>query len=283
MDTNQKSQKRITIQHIRGKIRSTLNAAEESHPFNKKNFVSMRSLTFLWIVGDTESDLHDLLRQEIRQIVNDVRSVRVIRSSVEDFLSDSFDAALYQKLYEGIDSASRNYVNIDLNHPMICPIFTDGCFKNENTTQRIANACLSVQRALFKRHRYAEWSPFLLYEDENVDETIQQFSGVRYFMGQIMKDSRERHYECCHPCCTLSDVNQQGMAISLEQAAKTIVMMTVFRNSECKNSELMDSVIGKILVNEGDDWFFTARAVSICEPVQSIMLNRLLAVHQNFL
>ncbi len=272
-----------TISPVRRKLFSTLNAAEEQHPFNKKNFVSMNSITFLWIIGEMNNDLEELLKQELRQIVNDVRSVRVIHSQMEEFESLSAGENLYQKFYDGIERASRNYLNIDLNHPVICPIFMSGCFQKENSSQAFTEVCLTVQRALLKRHRYAEWSPFLLYEDENVDETACQFHGVQYFMNLIMKDSRDRHYECCHPCCVISDVNQQGMAISAVQAAKTIVMLSVFRNSSCQNEELMESVIGKILEGEKGNWFFTARAVSICEPVQSIMLNRLLAVHRIFM
>lgn len=259
-------------------LNSIMESVESQHPFSKKNFVSMQKLVFLWIVGDTDDQLEKLLETEVRRIVDDERVVWMIRSNAEHINEEE----IYQKFYEGIDCASRNYLSVDMDHLMVCPIFLPGCFKSIADGESFAKACLFVQQEMRKRHRYPEWSPFVLLHDEKVDMTRLQLQAVVRFMNQIIEDGRSNFRDCCCPSCVISDVNERGQEISNEQKAKIIVMLTVFRNTTCENEDPLNTIL--LPVSKGDEeYFFTARAISICEPVKSLMLNRLLAVHNHFL
>lgn len=260
------------------KLNFLLDSVESQHPFSKKNFAVMQKLVFLWVIGDTDQQMGKLLETEIQRIVEDERTIWIIYSDAENITEKD----IYQKFYEGIDCASRNYLNIDMDHLMVCPIFLPGCFKKQEDGERLTKACLFVQQEMRRRHRYPEWSPFVLLHDENVDMTRVQLRSTIQFMNAVIEDGRNNFRDCCCPCCVISDVNERGQEISAEQKAKVIVMLTVFRNTMCENGDLLKSIL--LPVSKGDEeYFFTARAISICEPVKSLMLNRLLAVHNHFL
>lgn len=255
-----------------------LESVESQHPFSKKNFASMQKLVFLWVIGDSDGRMGKLLETEIQRIVEDERTIWIIHSNAENITGEE----TYQKFYEGIDCASRNYLSVDMDHLMFCPIFLPGCFQKTEDGERFTQACLFVQREMRKRHRYPEWSPFVFLHDENVDMTRTQLRSTVQFMNAVIEDGRSNFRDCCCPSCLISDVNERGQEISAEQKAKVIVMLTVFRNTMCENGELLNSIL--LPVSKGDEeYFFTARAISICEPVKSLMLNRLLAVHNHFL
>lgn len=263
---------------MKNKLSSILKSTESQYPFNKNNFVSMKKLVFLWIVGNSEDDIKNLLANEVQGIVEDARTIWIFQSDGNNLHGEE----IYRTIYEGIDCASRNYLNVDMDHLMICPLFLPGCFQKEQNGEQFIQACLFVQQEMKKRHRYLEWSPFSLLDDEKVDMTRTQVSAVVRFMETIMEDGRNSYHDCCCPCCVIFDVNEKGQEISVEQKVKIIVMLTVFRNTACENEGPMSTVLMPLSKTESD-YFFTARAISICEPVKSLMLNRLLAVHNYFL
>lgn len=261
------------------KLDAILESAEAQHPFSKNNFISMKRLVFLWIIGDREKQMKQLLQREIRQIVEDEKMICMIESEAGAVDGNE----IYNAFYEGVRIASHNYLSIDMDNPIICPIFLPGCFGSEADAECFANAGLVLQREFGKRQRYPEWRPFMLLKDENVSMTRTQVRAVTGFIETVAEYGRtEQQRECCSPCCVITDLNEWGQEISLEQRAKTIVMLTVFRNTDCQNSENVSTLL--LPAQKGNrEYFFTARAVSICEPVKSLTLNRLLAVHEKFL
>lgn len=254
-----------------------LESVEAQHPFSKKNFVFLKRLVFLWVIGEDEQ-IEVFLRTEIQSIVEDKRTIWIIRSNLADLETDE----IYQKFYEGIECASRNYLSIDMDHLMVCPVFLPGCFACDEAGEKLKQASVYVQREMRKRHRYLMWSPFILINDEKIEMTRKQMNASVHFMEEIIQEGRKNFQDCCCPACVISDVNEFGQAISVEQKAKIIVMLTVFRNTDCQNGETIN-VPMQPLARGDQKYFFTARAISICEPVKSLMLNRLLAVHNCFL
>ena len=261
---------------VKEKLDLILESAEAQHPFSKKNYVFMRKLVFLWIVGN-DNQIVQYLKSEIQSIVEDRRSIWIIHSDP----SDITDKDIYHKIYEGIECASTNYLGVDMDHLMVCPILLKGCFEQKENAEHFTQAAVYVQEEMKKRHRYIEWSPFVLTSDEDIDMTRNQIQFSVQFMERIMEEGRKAFLDCCCPACVISDVNEIGQAISIEQAAKIIVMLTVFRNTSCENEDTLASIMMPVQEYERE-YFFSARAVSICEPVKSLMLNRLLAVHRCF-
>lgn len=262
---------------VEEKLNLILESAETQHPFSKKNYIFMRKLVFLWIVGD-DNQIQQFLKSEIRSIVEDRRAIWIIHSNPSD-IADKKD--IYNRFYEGIECASQNYLGVDMEHLIICPIFLKGCFEQKESEAHFTQAAVYVQDEMKKRHRYIEWSPFILISDEEIYMTRNQIQSSVRFMERIMEEGRKAFLNCCCPACVISDVNEEGQAISVEQIAKIIVMLTVFRNTECENEDNLASIMMPLMENE-KEYFFSARAVSICEPVKSLMLNRLLAVHRCF-
>lgn len=266
------------VLEIEKKLDSILDSAESQHPFSKKNFVFMKKLVFLWIVGEQDEEMKKFLETEIQQIVEDERTVRIIQSRAEKLKGES----VYTEIYNGIDCAARNYLSVDMDHMIICPIFLPGCFEKEGSCGEFTQACLYMQQEMGKRHRYPEWNPYVLLQDEKIDMTKRQIQSVLQFMNMILDDGRKNFRDCCSPGCVISDRNELGQEISVEQKAKIIVMLAAFRNTNCENENTLSTVMLPISKSE-QEYFFTARAISICEPVKSLTLNRLLAVHHYFL
>ncbi|MCD7868234.1 MAG: hypothetical protein LUG62_08625 [Clostridiales bacterium] len=261
---------------VREKMERILEAADSQYPFSKRNFVALRKFVFLWIVGDAAEELGNLLRTEIRQIVDDERTICIIHSQAGSITGEE----ILEKFLRGYELVKTNNLAVDSDHIMICPVFLTGCF--QDTDEKVfARAALYIQRQMRLRHRYLEWNPFVLTLDWEIRITINQLRGTVCFMDTVMEDGRENFLDCCFPACVISDVNEKGHEVSAEQKAKIIVMLTVFRNTRCENEATVSSTLLPVQKGESD-YFFTARAISVCEPVKSLTLNRLLAVHNEF-
>lgn len=260
-----------------GKLNEILEAAEAQHPFSHINFVSIRKLTFLWIIGNNAQEMGRLLTEERRKIVDDERTICIIHNDAGRISGQE----VYEQFRKGIDRAGQNYLNVDLFQLMVCPVFLPGCFETEEEKEQFQEAVLYLQKEMAERQIYLEWSPFLLVEHERVHVLREQVYRVTDLMETIMEDGRLRNRNCCCPCCLISDINERGLAISNEQKAKIILMLTVFRNTACENGQFLDTVFQPLQEGE-QDYFFTGRAISICEPVKSLVLNRFLAIHKFF-
>ena len=69
-DSEEKSQ-------LEKKLESILNDAEEQKTFNSQNFVSLKTLVFIWVIGSETScrKAELLFKEEIKKIVSDIRTV----------------------------------------------------------------------------------------------------------------------------------------------------------------------------------------------------------------
>ena len=275
MGSNFAQTERKTVE-IEEKLNLLLESVEQQHPFSKQNFVFINKLVFLWIIGKDDR-MDELLKTEMQSIIGDTRAMWVIHSNIEEIT----EQGIYTKFYEAIDCASKNYLNVDIDHMMVCPIFLSDCFEGEGSEERFTQAALYVQREMRRRHRYLEWSPFILLDDEKIEQTQKQMAASIYVMEALIEEGKKNFQACCCPACVISDVNEHSQAISEEQKAKVIIMLIVFRNTQCQNGQNLNAVMSPISENE-KEYFFTARAISICEPVRSLVLNRLLAVHNYF-
>ena len=83
---------------VKEKLDLILESAEAQHPFSKKNYVFMRKLVFLWIVGN-DNQIVQYLKSEIQSIVEERRSIWIIHSDP----SDITDKDIYHKIYEAIE------------------------------------------------------------------------------------------------------------------------------------------------------------------------------------
>ena len=266
---------------IQEKLTELLDQAERMHPFGKNNFVALQKLTFLWIIGDNKDSLDKLeedIKYETREIVRDIRTVCIIPT----LRSDLFEKTLYQSVSDYLDKVSGEGLELkNLFEVIICPVLlseeTDMC----EDSQIISENCLCAQRELRKRSRSIEWHPFLVLRDKEVDYNRRQVKIFLSAMNDIIADARKSHQQNCFPCCLLSDINERGQGISMEQNAETLVMMMAFQNTVCEDEADMRTVLQPLGTGD-EDYFFTARAISIGEPVQSILLNRMLAVHNRF-
>ena len=261
-------------------LEDILKQVEEQHPFNKSNFVSMEKMAFLWLIGkDAEQlqEMYHLLQAEIRRIVDDERTMCIISSVAGEIKEEN----IFQIFYDVIECAADDYLEVDLLQLKVCPVFLPGCLLKEDEAKRIAFSCIRLQREMRKHNLSMEWDPYLIIESRNVDNSRNQVNLLTALMMTIMNYGLSIYQECCYPCCLISDLSEKGQRISLEQSAKIVVMLTVFRNTNCKDETPLDTIIRPIKKTDRD-YFFTARAISICEPVKSLMLNRMLAVHEMF-
>ena len=264
---------------IEKKLESILNDAEEQRGFNSQNFLSLETMIFIWIIGsETSSKNAELLfKKEIKKIVSDTRTVQVI-SDWEKTTGEE----VYSAFSKRINQASQDYLDVRFDRILICPIFLTDCLCGEEDERRMTEAWITVQTEMRKRQRTVEWHPFLMLEDDKVDLTKHKIKMLRRQMECVMENGRKNYLECCCPCCVISDVNENGHKISLEQKIKTITMLMVFQDTYCENKEKTQNILLPVKSNENKEYFFTARAISVCEPVKSLTLNRLLAVNEYY-
>ncbi len=100
-----------------------------------------------------------------------------------------------------------------------------------------------MQTEMRKRQISVEWHPFLMVESYNVDLTKYKVQMLRRQMDRIMENGRKNYLECCCPCCVLSDVNENGHKINLEQKIKTIIMLMIFQDTDCEDKEKTQGVL----------------------------------------
>lgn len=279
MDTSIKEGRKATRNKMIYELMSDyLNQIEALHPFSKNNFAAMERLVFLWIIGKDRSGISEmerLLRTETQTIVKDERTVCFLTSPVAEITGEG----LFGAIYDHIDRIAGSNLEIDhLFELVICPIFLPECMEREDDALRISHSCIFLQEEMRKRSRSLEWHPYLLIRDRMVDRNKMMVRWTSSIMNEIINEAGKFHHEVCFPCCLLSDINERGQEISQNQNAKTIVMLTVFQNTNCENEADIRMILQPIKKYE-ENYFVTARAVSVCEPVKSIFLNRMLALH----
>lgn len=263
---------------IEKKLESILNDAEEQKTFNSQNFVSLKTLVFIWVIGSETScrKAELLFKEEIKKIVSDIRTVQIISDWERTAGEEAFHAFAGR-----INQASQDYLDVRFDKILICPVFLMDCLCQREDEQRVADSWIMMQTEMRKRQISVEWHPFLMVESYNVDLTKYKVQMLRRQMDRIMENGRKNYLECCCPCCVLSDVNENGHKINLEQKIKTIIMLMIFQDTDCEDKEKTQGVLLPVRSNE-KEYFFTARAISVCEPVKSLTLNRLLAVHEYY-
>ena len=88
------AQTRQNTEEIENKLDSILKAVESQHGFSKKNFVIMKKLVFLWVIGEN-AQIEELLKTEIKSIVEDSQTVWIIHSKPEEIAENIYDRFSY--------------------------------------------------------------------------------------------------------------------------------------------------------------------------------------------
>lgn len=267
----------ITYNYIDQMLDGMLDSLEAQHPFASSNFLTMNRLVFLWVIGKDDMQIQSMMKRECKKIIDDERTICML--SHDPAVMSSQD--VYADFSSKIQMVASAYMNVDLYKLLVCPVFLPGCFENEAASENFTRTSIYLMDEMRKRSREITWTPFFLIRNEEVGETKEQMKYVLSYMDGIISHGRQLHVDCCCPCCVFSDVNERGQEITREQIARNIVMLTVFRNTSCENETPMSTILDPIALNE-NNYFFTARAISICEPVKSLALNRILAVNRMF-
>ena len=153
---------------IEKKLESILNDAEEQKTFNSQNFVSLKTLVFIWVIGSETScrKAELLFKEEIKKIVSDIRTVQIISDWERTTGEEAFHAFAGR-----INQASQDYLDVRFDKILICPVFLIDCLCQREDEQRVADSWIMMQTEMRKRQIYLEWHPFLMVESYNVDLT----------------------------------------------------------------------------------------------------------------
>ena len=94
---------------IEKKLESILNDAEEQKTFNSQNFVSLKTLVFIWVIGSETScrKAELLFKEEIKKIVSDIRTVQIISDWERTTGEEAFHAFAGR-----INQASQDYLDV---------------------------------------------------------------------------------------------------------------------------------------------------------------------------
>lgn len=261
-------------------IQSILGNAERACPFSKNNFVTSQKLIVFWLLGTDAAYMErveQLLRKEVGEIISDERTVYIIADKRQE--KDKFP--LQDELNNALRIVSHNYLEISTDEIMICPVFLDEYFSSKEEQVQFTDICIQGQNNLSERNRNVVWHPFLFVYDEKVLESKESICYMKEYIRRLLDYGKEQKVACCSPCCVISNINEDGKEIMLEQKIRAVLMLMVFMNTEFENQAMLWHIL-KPIENFEEDLFFSARAVSVCEPVRSLTLSRLWAVHEYF-
>ena len=113
---------------IEKKLESILNDAEEQKTFNSQNFVSLKTLVFIWVIGSETScrKAELLFKEEIKKIVSDIRTVQIISDWERTTGEEAFHAFAGR-----INQASQDYLDVRFDKILICPVFLIDCVREK--------------------------------------------------------------------------------------------------------------------------------------------------------
>lgn len=261
---------------IHNQLKSYTKLIEKMRPFNNSNFINLGHLTFLWVLGDQEAiPLCEKMQTEINNIVSNKQVVQIFHSKFPISFEEIME--LFQKRIRYIQSQWA----VPVQKIKICPIILPDFYNNEQEANAFLQSICDLKRWTSDQHIDVDWHPYLFILNEYASASKRNIRLTKQWMSGLHKATDSVNN--CLPCCLLLNVDERGRYIRLDQRGKIIVMLALFQDARCtENTETIKTIL-KPITDLDDPFFFTARAVSICEPVKSLNLKRMLVVFDSFM
>lgn len=178
-----------------------------------------------------------------------------------------------QRVHEAVENAADNYAKVpQLNTILLCPIY----FASEGTDVSLLKGVEDVRDCMKDSGRGQIWQPYLVIH-WNRDRYGEAYRGIT----QMKELIHSLPCETVHRCCLLSDKDEKNFTVESENILETIALCTVLQNTEPENDGAADEIRRKVQCDASDvetgDIFFTARSASVCNPVRTVTLWRMIS------
>ncbi len=264
---------------IANKLEHILKQVEEENRFQENGLLPInRMIIFLFIEQNSSEQKPSEYAQECIQHLKRLSHNLVRNNGVyfDYYACDFEEGSMPKEVQQNRDAAAREHAINNLTAVLICPIFLCGQFSNINCVSKIAQEFISIQQRAKREWGFQPyWQPFAFLEsDSNGIRASQKacVQSIQKCMLEIQAIGKMQSIESCSRICLITDYDQNGHALSVESRIQTVLWVAVIQYID-SNGSLNSSQIFTPGVD--DTGIFTARAVVITEPIQSIILKRL--------
>lgn len=162
---------------------------------------------------------------------------------------------------------------LTITRPIVCPVV----FGHRRPSAKFSEIANTVYQYIDSQRWTQKWQPFLLLhidDSRNYIHCKKALTVVSEAMDNFLTG------EICCRCCLLCNRNSDGFAIEDENLLNTVILLTLLQGSSSAQGRDRNiaETIGAQLGREGPGKFYSARAVSIENPVIPILLDRIRAV-----
>lgn len=162
---------------------------------------------------------------------------------------------------------------LTVTQPIICPVV----FGHRRQSVRFREIVKGVYDYIDSQRWTQKWQPFLLLHMDEAQNYVHCRRAINV-ISDAMDDFLSR--EICCRCCLLCNRDSEGFAVEDENLLNTVVLLTLLQSSSTAKGRDMSitETIGAQIGRDGDKKFYSARAVSIENPVLPILLDRIRAI-----
>lgn len=222
-------------------------------------------MLFLLIGGSTE--LADLLQRKVQGLLSNPKACAFLNPN------DNTDKTLGQQVDQVLQEAAKSYVDVkNLNTVLLCPILFAETYEKSSLEMTLG----SVREYLSLTGKAPIWQPYLVLNG-NLEYYSQTYNGVidmETFVTGLPEGTVNR-------CCILSNQDENGFAVPVENILETIAVCSVLQNTKPENPDVAQVINRKVCADANDknnrELFFTARSASVSNPVRSVTYQRMIS------
>lgn len=212
-------------------------------------------------------------------IGGDERMLTRLHSLVEGLVENADAYAFFcweenigKRVHDELRLASEKYVNVtNLDTILLCPIY----FASEGTDVSLLEGAKAVRESV-PSNVVQLWQPYLVI-NWDTHRYVEAYKGITRIKELMDAIPRER----MHRCCLLSDRDENNFAVESENILETIALCTVLQNTKPENGEVTGEISRKVCCEvtdaESGKIFFTAKSASVCNPVRTVTLQRMIS------
>lgn len=230
-----------------------------------KRLPARHFMLFLLIGGARETA--DLLRLKVQGLLSNPKACAFL------YQEDGEQASLGQQAAAALRTAAASFVDVEnLNEVLLCPVL----FATEANHASFLEQMADMQKYIGLMGKTMSWQPVLVIGSriEQYPQTYCGFQAMARFIAGLPIGTVNR-------CCVLSDQNEKGFDVPVENILETVAVCTVLQNTKPENADVSQVINNKIRVTEEDKTrgrlFFTARSASVANPVRNMIYQRMIS------
>ena len=255
---------------IQNSIGEIVRKAAELRPYEHSKLLALDSLVVFLLVG-ADAAKAQWIKARIGCLLKNPRACVVISAEPCDQNTDwgKYGYALHHQLEKKINDLSSAPGEIKtLTALTICPVV----FGNEPQGEWLVNIVENVLEYVKSKQLYQTWQPFLLLrleETKYYQNCYASLLSVNKILDTVLSP------EICCRCCLLCNQDSNNIMVRDELLLDTVILMVLLKNCSGAGDAIKQIIGSRAGRASGEDQYYTARAVSLENPVLPIVLERM--------